>query len=214
MTTPSLGLSLDQARPKQPIKVIGIAPGSLASEYPTIRNGDELVRVGIQSVVEMDILAVKSLIQSCLSAPTNDNSKCQTPKLDTPKTICGIGLTVLDDPPHTVTFLKPGGAAAESMSIEIGDHLVAINEELVADLPISEVAKRVLGEEVVPHSPRPTQPSSPPEPPALPGHTCRGLDRARAPQEQIALPPRQGCRDPRAGPSTRPATVLHLPRPA
>jgi C-terminal processing protease CtpA/Prc len=155
MTAPSLGLSLDQARPKQPIKVIGIAAGSLASECPTIRNGDELVRVGAQSVVEMDILAVKSLIQSCLCESIKDSNNCQTPKVEKPKTICGIGLTVLDDSPHTVTFLKPGGAAAESMSIEIGDHLVAINDELVADLPISEVVKRVLGEEVIdpPHPP-------------------------------------------------------------
>jgi C-terminal processing protease CtpA/Prc len=148
MTSPSLGLSLDQARPKQPIKVIGIASGSLASECPEIRNGDELVRVGTQSVVEMDILAVKSLIQSCMSVAMNDRNSCRTPNLENPGKICGIGLTVLDDPPHTVTFLKPGGAAAESMSIEIGDHLVAINDELVADLPISEVAKRVLGDEV------------------------------------------------------------------
>ena len=42
MAVPSLGLSLDQARPKQPIKVTGIAPtGCFASELSKVKNGDE-----------------------------------------------------------------------------------------------------------------------------------------------------------------------------
>jgi C-terminal processing protease CtpA/Prc len=146
MTAPALGLSLDQARPKQPIRVTGIASGSLASFCASIRTGDELVRVGKQSVADMDINAVKVLIQSNLVQAMSETPSENVPE-PAPR-ICGIGLTVLDEPPHTVTYLKPGGAAAESMSIEIGDHLVAINNELVADLTISEVVKRVLGEEV------------------------------------------------------------------
>lgn len=147
MTAPSLGLSLDQTRPKQPIRVTGIAFGSLAAECASIRNGDELVRVGTQNVTDMDVSAVKTLIQHSLLLAMNE-SRNETANPDPPPRLCGIGLTVLDEPPHTVTYLKPGGAAAESMSIEVGDHLVAINSELVADLPISEVVKRVLGEEV------------------------------------------------------------------
>jgi C-terminal processing protease CtpA/Prc len=43
---------------------------------------------------------------------------------------CGIGLTILDNPPHIVTYISPDGPAARSHAIEVGDTLVAINTEV------------------------------------------------------------------------------------
>ena len=47
---------------------------------------------------------------------------------------CGIGLTILDNPPHIVTYISPDGPAARSHAIEVGDTLVAINTEVCSHM--------------------------------------------------------------------------------
>mmetsp|Transcript_10710 Transcript_10710/g.30124 ORF Transcript_10710/g.30124 Transcript_10710/m.30124 type:complete len:105 (-) Transcript_10710:303-617(-) len=76
MAAPILGLSLDQSKPKLPIRVVGVVPGTLAAEYPSIRVGDELVAVSEQLVVGMNLDDVKLMIQNIMmGAQPIDHSK-------------------------------------------------------------------------------------------------------------------------------------------
>lgn len=46
---------------------------------------------------------------------------------------CGIGLTVLETPPHAVISIADGSPLARSHQVLQGDILIAIEDELVAD---------------------------------------------------------------------------------
>jgi C-terminal processing protease CtpA/Prc len=47
--------------------------------------------------------------------------------------MCGIGLTVLETPPHAVISIADGSPLARSHQVLQGDILIAIEDELVAD---------------------------------------------------------------------------------
>eukprot|EP00286_Rhodomonas_abbreviata_P006347 CAMPEP_0181338036 /NCGR_PEP_ID=MMETSP1101-20121128/28401_1 /TAXON_ID=46948 /ORGANISM="Rhodomonas abbreviata, Strain Caron Lab Isolate" /LENGTH=241 /DNA_ID=CAMNT_0023448697 /DNA_START=308 /DNA_END=1030 /DNA_ORIENTATION=- len=151
-----LGLVLDQLRSGDRIRVKTVVAGGSAAENGSIQTGDELIRVDGTTVTEMDVNGATDLIFD----PQHRNRNSITPERSVKPTgamgpetkraggkPCGIGMTVMDEPPHLVTFLQPNGPSHRSHAIEIGDCLVAIDKELVADMSMEDVVQRVIGEE-------------------------------------------------------------------
>ena len=122
------------------IKIKGFVAGGSAQQSGKLKEGDELVRVDGRAVSEMTVVQATDLIMNGFQAP--QSSAAATPikpvgQMTPPQGAkkhsgkpCGIGLTILDNPPHIVTYISPDGPAARSHAIEVGDTLVAINKEV------------------------------------------------------------------------------------
>ena len=122
------------------IKIKGFVSGGSAQQSGKLKEGDELVRVDGRAVTEMTVAQATDLIMNGFQAP--HSSAAATPikpvgQMTPPQGAkkhsgkpCGIGLTILDNPPHIVTYITPDGPAARSHAIEVGDTLVAINKEV------------------------------------------------------------------------------------
>ena len=155
LKNPRMGLVLDQAKGGM-IRIKSFISGGSAQQSGLLQQGDELVRVDGRAVAEMTVAQATDLIMNGYKAP--ESNLAPTPikpvgQLTPPQgkkpsgKPCGIGLTILDHPPHLVTYITPDGPAARSHAIEVGDALVAINAECVADMPMDELVQRVVGEE-------------------------------------------------------------------
>eukprot|EP00961_Rhodomonas_salina_P176119 2374370-Rhodomonas_salina.3 len=129
-------LEKDQSRTDDKIRVKHVAPGGSAAEHGGIQVGDELIRVDGRTVTELDVADVTELIFDPSSrhrwSSTPERSVKPTGSISSPEKRnagqpCGIGMTVMDDPPHIVTYLAPNGPAHRSHAIEVGDCLVAID---------------------------------------------------------------------------------------
>uniref|UniRef100_A0A7S4PHL6 PDZ domain-containing protein n=1 Tax=Guillardia theta TaxID=55529 RepID=A0A7S4PHL6_GUITH len=144
----NLGILLDQNR-----AIKGLVPGGSAHACGKLLVGDELIRVDGRGVGGMTVSEVTELITKGIEQePVMKSFKpvgAMSPSVAQQRSgkPCGIGLTILDDPPHLVTYIHPNGPAARSHAIREGDCLVAIDQALVADLPVSEIVKFVVGEE-------------------------------------------------------------------
>ena len=155
LKNPRMGLVLDQAKGGI-IKIKSFVAGGSAQQSGLLKVGDELVRVDGRAVAEMTVVQATDLIMNGYQMPQNDLAptpikpvgQLTPPHGNKPSgKPCGIGLTILDNPPHLVTYITPDGPAARSHAIEVGDALVAINSECVADMPMDELVQRVVGEE-------------------------------------------------------------------
>jgi len=154
-----MGLVLDQPTKGGMIKIKALMKDGSAQQSAQLREGDELVRVDGRAVAEMTVAQATDLIMNGYRVPANSAAATPIKPIGRLSPIegkkpsgkpCGIGLTILDHPPHLVTYISPDGPAARSHAIDVGDALVAINKELVADMAMEELVQRVVGEEVLP----------------------------------------------------------------
>ena len=125
----NLGILLDQNR-----AIKGLVPGGSAHACGKLMVGDELIRVDGRGVGGMTVSEVTELITKGIEQePVMKSFKpvgAMSPSVAQQRSgkPCGIGLTILDDPPHCVTYIHPNGPAARSHAIREGDCLVAIDQ--------------------------------------------------------------------------------------
>jgi len=156
-----LGLAFEQTRPGDKILIKGVSPGGTAAECGKLAVGDVLIRVDGRAVTEMTAAQAMELIlhpdTTKMSTLTKTPAKLGAPigQVTPPPDAggglagqgkpCGVGLTIMDSPPHHITSIAPHGPADRSHAVQVGDTLVAIDDELVAHLPMELLCQRVLG---------------------------------------------------------------------
>ena len=144
---PRMGIVFDQVK-SGTIKIKAILEGGSAHESGKLKDGDELVRIDGRAVADLTLAQATDLIMNgCQPLGPTSGLSALAPTSKPAGKPCGIGITILDQPPHQVTYLTPEGPAARSQAIEVGDVLVAIDNELVADMDMEEIVPRVVGQE-------------------------------------------------------------------
>jgi C-terminal processing protease CtpA/Prc len=97
------------------IRVKDVIPGYLAASTGKIQKNDNLIRIDGKSCAEMTVDEATRLIAGASDQSLSVNSS-STHKSNKP---CGIGLTVLDTPPHLVTDISKDGPLAQTYAIQV-----------------------------------------------------------------------------------------------
>ena len=116
MERPSLlGLMLEElSAGSGRIRVKDVIPGYLAASSGKIQKNDHLIRIDGKACGDMSVDEATKFI-----AGISDRHPSFLPATVQSNKPCGIGLTVLDTPPHLVTDISRDGPLAQTYAIQV-----------------------------------------------------------------------------------------------
>jgi hypothetical protein len=117
------------------IRVKDVVPGYLAALSGKIQRFDHLIRIDGRACGDMSVDEATKLI----SGISDLSPSALSPAAAKAKKPCGIGLTVLDTPPHLVTDISKDGPLAQTYAIQVGFATLLKFCNNLPDVPVSYV---------------------------------------------------------------------------
>lgn len=87
-------------------------------------------------------------VQTTLDHYEKATATATAPKVGTQNPIeqhVGVGMRIQDDPPHKIISLVPGGPAARSGSVQVGDYLLSVQDVDIQNLSAANIRSLIVG---------------------------------------------------------------------